>query len=178
MIQAPRERDSDATRRRLIDATSQLISQHGYNAVSEPRVCEIAGLTRGGLRHHFPKGKYGMVAALARELFAALPKPTSGRVKERALQLLEFLSDAPEGNPLVLLLEIWFASRTDEQLAEAIQPSFSANLAGMFSSSPAEAIAASAMPYRFMLYGAILEAYSGNYDPAKLKLAVRKVAAL
>ena len=177
MIQA-RERDSEATRRRLIDATAQLISEHGYTAVSEPRVCEIAGLTRGALRHHFRTGKYGMVAALAGELFAALPKPNSNRAKDRAVQLLEFLSEAPEGNPLVMLLEIWFASRTDKKLADAIQPNFSANVAGLFSATSAGALSASVMPYRFMLHGAILEVYSGNYDPAKLKLAVRKAAAL
>lgn len=178
MNQVSRDRDSVATRRRLIDATAQLISAHGYTAVSEPRVCEIAELTRGGLRHHFPTGKYDLVAALAGELFAALPEPTSSHAKDRALQLLKFLSEAPEGNPLVLLLEIWFASRTDSKLAEAIQPAFSANLDGLFSVSSPVALPASVMPYRFMLHGAILEVYGGNCDPAKLKQAVRKACSL
>ena len=173
MTQALRDRDSAATRRRLIEATARLLADHGYAAVSEPRVCEVAGLTRGGLRHHFPNGRYGLVAALAGELFEALPPPLSNRGKERALQLLEFLSEAPENNPLVLLLEIWFASRADPKLGEAIQPAFSANLAAMFSVSSSEAIPATVMPYRFMLHGAILEVYSGNCDSVRLRAAIK-----
>lgn len=172
MPRATRERDPVATRRRLLDATRQLLTEHGYSAVSEPRVCEIAALTRGGLRHHFPTGKYGLVAALAGELFDALPDAGAMKERDRALQLLRFLADAPEGNPLVLLLEIWFASRTDPRLQDAIQPTFTDSVAGVFASSPGVPIPVSVLPFRFMLYGAILDVFSGHYERADLRHAV------
>lgn len=167
------ERAPIQNRQNLIDATLEIVSQQGCNAVSEPRVCEIARLTRGGLRHHFPTGRYGLLAALAEGLFDTLPVSPAKTGKDRALQLLDFLAERPEENPLVILMEIWFASRTDLKLREAIQSLFSTHMSDIFAAGHNSEEATAVMPYRFMLQGAILYVYGGDYEKAQLKRVAR-----
>lgn len=48
-----RERDPDATRQRLIDATVRLMLQQGFAGTSVDMICKEAGMTKGSFFHHF-----------------------------------------------------------------------------------------------------------------------------
>lgn len=165
-------KDPVNTRRRLLEATETLLASHGYFGVSEPRVCELSGVTRGGLRHHFPTGKYGLVTALAENLIQSLPEKGNNQGKLRVAQLLEFLGNNPINNPLTRLLDLWLASRMDQELHEAIQPAVSAYFRGLFCVESSNDIPSELLPFSFMLHGAMLYVYGRYHDPAKLQAAI------
>lgn len=48
-----RERDPDATRQRLIDATVRLMLKQGFAGTSVDLICKEAGMTKGSFFHHF-----------------------------------------------------------------------------------------------------------------------------
>ncbi|WP_441887295.1 TetR/AcrR family transcriptional regulator, partial [Paenibacillus sp. 2TAB26] len=83
---------SASTRQALIDAATQLLIEQGYAAFGEARVCEMAGISRGSLRHQFPEGRYTLLPAMVEQLIdteaarlAALgPMPSASRVSPRA----------------------------------------------------------------------------------------------
>jgi AcrR family transcriptional regulator len=54
---------ADATRERIVQAARELVVAHGYDAVSTGQVLERAGVSRGGLYHHF-SGKDELMAAV------------------------------------------------------------------------------------------------------------------
>lgn len=49
-----RHRNPDETRERLLDAATEEIHLHGFQAASLKRILEDTGLTKGALYHHFP----------------------------------------------------------------------------------------------------------------------------
>lgn len=176
MPQLSHDRDAITTRQRFLDAAEKLLSEQGYRCVSEPKICEIAGLSRGGLRHHFPNGCYDLIGALTKALFDKLPPfPVDESVKRRVLQLLKFLTDSPESNPAVLLMEIWIASRTDEKLEKAVAPSFELHQRYLLNIPPGKKMTPEDLSYRFMLHGALLYFYSGHYDQKNIKVLINKL---
>lgn len=46
--------DGEETKKRITDKAKQLFTQKGYGAVTMNEVCEIAGVSKGSLYHHFP----------------------------------------------------------------------------------------------------------------------------
>jgi AcrR family transcriptional regulator len=61
-----RERTADrgeATREKLVQAARELVVEHGYDGVSTAQVLARAGVSRGGLYHHFD-GKDELLAAV------------------------------------------------------------------------------------------------------------------
>jgi AcrR family transcriptional regulator len=54
---------SDTTREKIVQATRELVIEHGYNGVSTAEVMRRAGVSRGGLYHHFD-GKTALLAAV------------------------------------------------------------------------------------------------------------------
>lgn len=62
-----RTRDRDATRARILAAARGLFAEHGYDGVSTGQVLERAGVSRGGLYHHF-EGKLDLFRAVWEEL--------------------------------------------------------------------------------------------------------------
>lgn len=53
-----------ATRQKLLAVARQLFGERGYSHVSADEIVQAAGMTRGALYHHFPKGKEDLLAAL------------------------------------------------------------------------------------------------------------------
>lgn len=49
-----RKKEPEAVRRALLDAAARLVLQHGLAGVSIQAVADAAGVTKGGLFHHFP----------------------------------------------------------------------------------------------------------------------------
>lgn len=62
-----RTRDRDATRARILAAARELFAERGYDRVSTAQVLERAGVSRGGLYHHFG-GKLDLFRAVWEEL--------------------------------------------------------------------------------------------------------------
>jgi AcrR family transcriptional regulator len=46
--------DGEETKKRITDKAKHLFTQKGYGAVTINEVCEIAGVSKGSLYHHFP----------------------------------------------------------------------------------------------------------------------------
>jgi AcrR family transcriptional regulator len=59
----PKSERAEATRERIVQATRELVIEHGYDAVSTAQVLRLAGVSRGGLYHHF-SGKQELMAAV------------------------------------------------------------------------------------------------------------------
>jgi AcrR family transcriptional regulator len=54
---------AEATRERIVQAARELVVEHGYDGVSTGQVLQLAGVSRGGLYHHF-SGKHDLMAAV------------------------------------------------------------------------------------------------------------------
>ncbi|MGO7697024.1 TetR/AcrR family transcriptional regulator, partial [Rhizobium leguminosarum] len=56
MVDSPRNRKKqpDVVRQALLDCATKLALEHGLAAVSFQAVASAAGVTKGGLFHHFP----------------------------------------------------------------------------------------------------------------------------
>jgi AcrR family transcriptional regulator len=54
---------AEATRERIVQAARELVVEHGYDGVSTGQVMQLAGVSRGGLYHHFA-GKQELMAAV------------------------------------------------------------------------------------------------------------------
>src|SRR5688500_20354331 len=81
-LDAPRTRDPEKTRERILDAAQALILDHGYGATTVDAVVTRAGITKGAFFHHF-----GSKAALARALVereALLERTLPDRLVARA----------------------------------------------------------------------------------------------
>lgn len=95
---APRTRDPEKTRERLLDAAQDLILDHGFGATTVDAVTTRAGITKGAFFHHFPsKAELGL--ALARryaELDEAHLRDNLARAEKLATdplqQLLVFIA--------------------------------------------------------------------------------------
>jgi AcrR family transcriptional regulator len=66
-----RDEQANATRRRILATAEQLFADHGFAAVTLPRIAEHAGVSLATVYLYFP-GKAAIVGALADEL-AAMP---------------------------------------------------------------------------------------------------------
>lgn len=54
---------AEATRERIVQAARELVIEYGYDGVSTGQVLQVAGVSRGGLYHHFA-GKQELMAAV------------------------------------------------------------------------------------------------------------------
>lgn len=57
------------TRQRLIDAATTTMQRHGYGGLSLDTVAKTAGVSKGGLLHHYPT-KEALIEALLSQLFS------------------------------------------------------------------------------------------------------------
>lgn len=114
------------TQRRLLDATVEELTAHGYARMSTNEVIKRAGVSRGALVHHFPTKAQLAVAALDRWLedglvefettFAAL------RPEERtAAVAIDVLWEMFTGPTFASWLELTVAARTDPELRADLQ---------------------------------------------------------
>ena len=109
------------TQRRLLDATIEGLTEHGYARMSTNDIVKRAGVSRGALVHHFPTKAQLAVAALDRWLddrllefeatFAAL------RPEERRADVaIDVLWEMFQGPTEIAWLELTVAARTDPDL--------------------------------------------------------------
>lgn len=101
-----RRRDPETTRNALLDATIMVLRERGAAHLTLDRVAEVAGVSKGGLLHHF-RSKRALLAATveraATDLDAHLDKPTEHPLRDHLAYRFGELDIAAE---LALLLQI------------------------------------------------------------------------
>lgn len=115
------------TRERLLDATVECLVTYGHSGTTTQRIQDAAGLSRGALLHHFGSKSELLVAAIhhVADLRFALISRTVDEIEDGpdSLRLLvEAIREAMTGPYFQAALELWSASRTDEQLRAALLP--------------------------------------------------------
>ncbi|MBB6222957.1 TetR/AcrR family transcriptional regulator [Rhizobium leguminosarum] len=87
MVDSPRKRKKqpDVVRQALLDCATRLALEHGLAAVSLQAVASAAGVTKGGLFHHFPNKQAlvqavfdGMMESFDREIDDELERDSGG----------------------------------------------------------------------------------------------------
>ena len=117
-----------ATREALLDATIASLVEHGYARTTTRAVAERAGVTQGAQQHHFPT-RAALVAEAVRHLAARLAAEViesvlqAGYVEEaeRVQRLLDLLWSVHRGPLFQAAVELFVASRTDPELAQAVR---------------------------------------------------------
>ncbi|HEX6514367.1 MAG TPA: TetR family transcriptional regulator [Nocardioidaceae bacterium] len=123
----PQEERTRAMRRRLMDATVELLVERGWSGTSTTLVSRRAGVSRGAQLHHFPTKNDLVVAAVEHlsevrgaELARAAAKLPRGGRRTRAV--LDMLADHFTSPVFTAALELWVAARTDPALQAAVAP--------------------------------------------------------
>jgi AcrR family transcriptional regulator len=126
------------SRELILDATIECLLREGYSATTTVRVQALAGVTRGRLLHHFPSRQELLTAAAARlgeqrlnrrledyddEFDGMLneQRPADSDVGERSDWAIRTLWTGLMHNSFFSALELWTASRTDDELAESVR---------------------------------------------------------
>lgn len=121
---------SATTRRQIFEATIRLLEREGYGAVTNIRVADEAGVSRGAMMHHFPTRPDLLVATLEYAYNTAnefrlhlLSKIPPGLPRYRALIDLTWLTTRrPES---IATNEIRSGSRADPEIRAAVTPMMS-----------------------------------------------------
>ena len=127
MLSLTRKEQLARTRERLLDATVECLVTFGHAHTTTQRIQDAAGVSRGALLHHFGSKSEVLVAAIhhiaqirlqsfSRTLDELEDGPDSLR------EMVAAVREAMTGPPFQAALELWAASRTDEQLREALLP--------------------------------------------------------
>jgi AcrR family transcriptional regulator len=114
------------TRARLLDAVLVTLGERGYAGTSTSEVARRSGLTRGAQLHHFGTKDLMMVAAVdhlaertkAVDVEAALANVPSSQRLHTALAIMTQLFS---GVLPAAYVELWVASRTHPELADALR---------------------------------------------------------
>lgn len=119
---------SEATRRRLIEATLDCLQGVGYSRTTVSRIIEGAGVSRGAYVHHFPS-KLDLFAAasdhLVRQTLRRVEQMIQGldASADRLDAILEFLwAELSQGRLGVIFLELMVAARADPALLARLHP--------------------------------------------------------
>ncbi|MCP5060501.1 MAG: TetR/AcrR family transcriptional regulator [bacterium] len=117
----------ETTRRELLEATVEMLVEHGWAGATTTRICARSGLSQGALFSHFPT-KAALVAAAAAVLFADLKQLFQARLprlvgaQDRAEAAVRVLWEIFQEPKLHTAFELYNASRTDRELARTLAP--------------------------------------------------------
>ncbi|MEX2280560.1 MAG: TetR/AcrR family transcriptional regulator [Acidimicrobiia bacterium] len=119
------ESRSAETRSRVLDATVECLIERGYAGTTTAAVQERAGMSRGALMHHFGSKTDLLVAAvrhLAEQRGANLVTRAAALddSPDRTSQAIDLLWETFTGPLFTATLELWAASRTDDDLRVAV----------------------------------------------------------
>ncbi|MCB9555258.1 MAG: TetR family transcriptional regulator [Deltaproteobacteria bacterium] len=113
---------TEATRAKLLAATSELLVEAGYQGTTVAEICDRAGVSRGGQLHHFPT-KAELFAATIGHLFdlrlREFERLLNRRVDMRAA--LKGLLRIYTGETVAAWLELVVAARHEEQLRDLLR---------------------------------------------------------
>lgn len=122
------ERKSSEMRETILEATLDCLANHGYANTTNNLICEIAGVSRGAMLHHYPTRQDMMVAATEYAFYKHMS------AFSRAVRRLT-ASDRMDRNSAIAIdwqlcqtrefqayLELRVASRTDSELRNIFLP--------------------------------------------------------
>jgi AcrR family transcriptional regulator len=122
---------SAATRKQFLEATVQCLDASGYGAVTNIRVADLAGVSRGAMMHHFPT-RQALIIATVEYAYETLnqyraievAKSPPGLDRYRLIMDLSLVTQRiPEG---MALNEIRIGSRSDLEIRDGVTPMMSA----------------------------------------------------
>ncbi|MGK0440758.1 MAG: AcrR family transcriptional regulator [Pseudohongiellaceae bacterium] len=124
---------SAMTRARILDATIVCFIKHGYNYLTTTKVADVAGISRGAMRHHFTSKKDLIQTAIKHlhkkifdnylELIATVPENLTGRERIRAG--LNVYWDHINSDIFLVYQELCMIARTKTELKEMLEESVS-----------------------------------------------------
>ncbi len=124
-LRRTQESRSTETRTRVLDATVDCLVELGYAGTTTAAVQAGAGISRGALMHHFGSKTELLVAAVAHlaeqrgvNLVREAAALTEG--EDRTSQAIDLLWETFTGPLFTATLELWAASRTDDELRDAV----------------------------------------------------------
>ena len=113
---------SAATREALVQATLDILVEHGWAGVTSVSVCARAGLTRGAFVHHFD-GLPQLFATALEHRYAALADDARSRPDPASLtDLVTRTWETMTEIDFKVVIEAWLAAANDRALGEAIGP--------------------------------------------------------
>lgn len=126
-VSEPKQARSQATRRKLLDATVEELVEFGYAKLTTQSVAARAGVSRGAQQHHFPT-KAVLVSEAIRhlaglqleEIRARTERVGTGRA--RVERILDVLFDLYSGTLFAAMIELTLAARAEDELARAVAP--------------------------------------------------------
>ncbi len=122
---------SATTRKQILEATIQCLETGGYGAVTNIKVADAAGVSRGAMMHHFPT-RQALIVALVEHAHEKLnqiraeemEKFPAGLPRFRAIMDFSLVTQRmPEG---MALNEIRIGSRSDPEIRDVVTPMMSA----------------------------------------------------
>lgn len=124
------EERRERTRKALLDATVEALSELGFAGTTTSEVQKRAGVSRGALLHHFPSKAELLVAAInhliemrGREIAErAAELPETGDRPQRIDGAMDLLWGSFTCSLFAVALELRNAARTDPELREALAP--------------------------------------------------------
>lgn len=126
-----RQEQREDSRTRILDAAVECLVEGGYTNATTPRIQARAGISRGGLLHHFPSRTALLVAAsqhLAQQRIARTAAQAEEIARsypegpERLHRMIDLLWSSFHEPHWHAALELWTAARTDDELADALRP--------------------------------------------------------
>ncbi|SNT51575.1 TetR/AcrR family transcriptional regulator [Rhodococcoides kyotonense] len=123
----PKQDRSRATRQRLLEATIDSLSEHGWGATTVGIVAERAGVSRGATQHHFPTRENLITAALeymfdSRMEAAQAEAATVPQGIGRTQAVVERLVDYYTGPQFKAALQVWTAAAADPEMRAWVLP--------------------------------------------------------
>ena len=121
------EERTTAMRKRLLDATINTLYERGYSGTTTLEVQRRAGVSRGGLLHHFASRNELILAAvehLTTERITDVVSTMRGEppATDRVAYGIKRIWELFEGPLYAAALELWVAARNDEELRDALIP--------------------------------------------------------
>jgi len=119
-----RQSRAEATRKRLLEATVEALSECGYSGASTQEVCRRAGVSRGTLLHHFPTRTELLVASLDAILADRVEhfmRTHRGNGAADTATLLKDLWSQWQGPVYAAWLELAVAARTQPDLRQPMR---------------------------------------------------------
>ncbi len=126
----PNVERSAATRKLILDATITCLNDWGYGGVTNIKVADAAGVSRGAMMHHFPTRQALIIATIEHAHHrlneyrsAEMERTPPGLPRFRAILDQSLVTQRmPEGTALN---EIRIGSRSDREIREAVTPMMS-----------------------------------------------------
>ncbi|MDT0309520.1 helix-turn-helix domain-containing protein [Streptomyces sp. DSM 44917] len=119
------------TRELILDAAVACLMENGYAGASTLAIQARAGVSRGGLLHHFRSREELLVAAALHVADTESPRNQERVVRElaavpegraRSDRFVELLWESHHRRFFWAAMELWNAARTDPSLREALRP--------------------------------------------------------